>query len=76
MSRISLDFPDVGDFVYDPLRPTYYTEFLSWATHKHQAALAAAGAAVDVETRTPLEQAADIAAFSANLSTFIESAVP
>ena len=75
MSRVLLSFPDVGEFAYDPLRPTYYTEYLSWATHKHQAALSAAGAAVDVETRTPLEQAADIAAFSTSLSTFIDSAV-
>jgi len=75
MSTVSLEFPSPGVFAYDPLRPTYYTEYFSWAMHKHQAALAAAGASVHVENKTPAEQAAAVAQYATGLSTFIDSAV-
>jgi len=75
MARISVEFPDPGSFAYDPLRPTYYTEFLSWATHKHQAALSVAGAAVDIETSTRESQASAVAAYGTSVDAWASSTV-
>lgn len=73
--QVNLSFPCPPDFVYDPDKPTYYTELYSWACHKHQAALSAAGASVHVETATPESQLASITAYGDMLAEWSSSAV-
>ena len=75
MVNVPLQFAPPPEFVYDPERPTYYNELYAWALHKHQAALAAAGASVDVENVSHAEKAAAIASYSASLSAWSETAV-
>lgn len=73
--QVNLSFPVPPDFVYDKDKPTYYTELYSWACHKHQAALSAAGASVHVETATPEAQLSSVAAYGELLSGWSSSVV-
>ena len=75
MVNVPLQIAPPPDFVYDAERPTYYNELYAWALHKHQAALSAAGASVDVENVSHSEKAAAIASYSSSLSAWSETVV-
>lgn len=75
MSTITFDFPDAGEFVYDSQRPTYYSERYAWALHKHQAALAAAGASVHIETASHADQITAVSTFANNLQAWSDGCV-
>lgn len=75
MAQVPLSMASPGVFAYDPLRPTYYTEFFSWALHDYQSRLSAAGASQDVDTVSHADKVAALAAFSSSLETWSGSAV-
>ena len=64
-----------GEFIYDPDKPTFYTEYYAYCLHCHQAALAAAGAVAHVETSTPEQQAIAVSELASNLSDWLSSAL-
>lgn len=66
-------FPAPGEFIYDPDRPTYYTEYYAYCLHSHQAALAAAGAVAHIETATPEQQAIAVSELTTNISGWLSS---
>lgn len=75
MIDVNFDFPSPGSFVYDKDRPTYYTEFLSWALHQHQHALSQAGAKNHVETVSVSEQFSGAVQAGASLASWLDSSV-
>ena len=68
-------FPSPGEFVYNPDKPTFYTEYYAYCLHSHQAALAAAGAVAHVETSTPEQQAIAVTELTSNLSVWLSTAL-
>lgn len=76
MSKVLLSdsFTSPGVFLYDPARPTYYSELYAHSLHTYQAALAAAGAADEIEPTDSASSLALIESYSNELSTWIESA--
>lgn len=75
MNDVNFSFPDPGQFAYDPERPTFYTERLSWALHVHHYNLSQAGAKISVETATHEEQVTALAAYGSSVESWSASAI-
>ena len=66
-TKVSLSdsFPSAPySFVYDASKPTYYSEYYAWCLHKHQAALAAAGASTEIDETDSIQNVANISAYA------------